>query len=90
MIAGLRRSLGGGCGNPLQYSCLGNPTDRGDWWATIHRVTKSWTQWKGLSIALTAWNLEKGAGELIFRAGREVWVQRVGMRTRVGGETGAD
>ena len=34
---------GGGHGNPLQYSCLENPTDRGDWWATVHRVTKSWT-----------------------------------------------
>ena len=38
------RSLGGGNGNPLQYSCLGNPTDRGAWWATVHVVTKSRTQ----------------------------------------------
>ena len=30
-------------GNPLQYSCLGNPMDRGAWWATVHRVTKSQT-----------------------------------------------
>ena len=29
--------------NPLQYSCLENPMGRGDWWATIHRVAKSWT-----------------------------------------------
>ena len=35
-----RRSPGGGNGNPLQYSCLGNPVDRGAWRATIHRVTK--------------------------------------------------
>ena len=34
------RSPGGGHGNPLQYSCLENPMDRGDWWATVHRVTK--------------------------------------------------
>ena len=34
---------GGGKGNRLQYSCLGNPMDRGVWWATVHRVTKSWT-----------------------------------------------
>ena len=27
-------------GNPFQYSCLGNPMDRGAWWATVHRVTK--------------------------------------------------
>jgi len=30
-------------GNPLQYFCLKNPTDRGAWWATVHGVTKSWT-----------------------------------------------
>ena len=40
-VPGLGRSLGGGHGNPLQYSCLENPMDRGDWWATVHRVTKS-------------------------------------------------
>ena len=34
---------------PLQYSCLGNPMDRGAWWATFHRVTKSWTQLKRFS-----------------------------------------
>ena len=37
------RSLGGGHGNPLQYSCLENLMDRGAWWATVHGVTKSWT-----------------------------------------------
>jgi len=37
------RSPGGGQGNPLQYSCLENPMDTGDWWAIVHRVTKSWT-----------------------------------------------
>ena len=31
-------------GNPLQYSCLGNPMDRGAWQATVHGVAKSWTQ----------------------------------------------
>ena len=35
---------GEGNGNPLQYSCLGNPMDRGAWWAAGHWVTKSWTQ----------------------------------------------
>ena len=39
-IPGLERSPGGGNGNPLQYSCLGNPMDRGAWWATVHGVTK--------------------------------------------------
>ena len=37
------RSLGGGHGNPLQYSCLENPMDRGVWWATVHGVAKSQT-----------------------------------------------
>ena len=45
----LRGSLGGGHGNPLQYSCLENLTDRGAWWAMVHRVTKSWTWLKWLS-----------------------------------------
>ena len=43
-VSGLGRSSGGADGNPLQYSCLGNPMDRGAWWATVHGVTKSWTQ----------------------------------------------
>ena len=46
-IPGLGRSLGEGNGNPLQYSCLGNPMDKGAWRTTIHGVAKSWT---GLSI----------------------------------------
>ena len=43
-IPGLGRSPGEGSGNPLQYSCLGNPIDRGAWWATVHGVTNSRTQ----------------------------------------------
>ena len=42
-IPGLGRSPEGGHANPLQYSCLENPKDRGAWWATVHRVTKSQT-----------------------------------------------
>ena len=42
-ILGSGRSPGEGNGNPLQYSCLENPMDRGAWWATVHGVTKSWT-----------------------------------------------
>ena len=38
------RSPGKGNGNPLQYSCLENPVDRGAWWARVRGVTKSWTQ----------------------------------------------
>ena len=40
LIPGLGRSPGEGNGNPLQYSCLGNPMDRGAWWATVHGVAK--------------------------------------------------
>ena len=43
LIPELGRSPGEGNGNPLQYSCLGNPMDRGAWQATVHGVTKSWT-----------------------------------------------
>ena len=42
-IPGLGRSPGGGHGNPLKYSCLENPMDRGDWWATVHNP-QSWTR----------------------------------------------
>ena len=49
LIPGLGRSPGGGHGNPLQYSCLENPMDRVTWQATVHRVTKSWTQLKQYS-----------------------------------------
>ena len=42
-IPGLGRSPGGGNGNPLQYSCLGNPMDRGVWQAIVHEATKSQT-----------------------------------------------
>ena len=41
LIPGSRRSPGGRNGNPLQYSCLGNPRDRGSWWITVHGVAKS-------------------------------------------------
>ena len=43
LIPGLERSPGGGHGNPLQYSCLESPIDRGAWWATVHGVAKSQT-----------------------------------------------
>ena len=43
-IPGSGRSSGEGNGNPLQFSCLENPMDRGAWWATVHGVAKSWTQ----------------------------------------------
>ena len=44
LIPGLERSSGEGNDNPLHYSCLGNHMARGAWQATVHGVTKSWTQ----------------------------------------------
>ena len=44
LIPGLGQSPGVGNGNPLQYSCLENPMDRGAWWATVHGVAKSQTR----------------------------------------------
>ena len=41
---GWEDSPGEGNGTPLQYSCLGNPMDRGAWWATVHRVAKTRTR----------------------------------------------
>ena len=50
LIPGSGRSPGGGHSNPLQYSCLENPMDRGAWQATVHRVTQIRTQLKFLNL----------------------------------------
>ena len=44
LTPGLRRPPGEGIGNPVQHSYLGNPIDRGAWWAAVHVVTKSQTR----------------------------------------------
>ena len=62
---GSGRSPGGGNGNLLQYSCLENVMDRGALWATVHRVTKSWTQLKRLNNKLLN-NLLKSCLLLVF------------------------
>ena len=47
--------------NPLQYSCLEKPMDRGGWWATAHRIAKSWTcLWPWLECS-RGWGQDKGA-----------------------------
>ena len=51
-IPGLGRSPGGGHSNLLQYSCLENPMGRGAWWAIVHRVARSWTRLKRLSMQM--------------------------------------
>ena len=52
-IPGSGRYPGEGNDNPLQYSCLENSVDRGDWWATAHRVTKSRTQQSDFTFTFT-------------------------------------
>ena len=52
-VPGLGRSLGERNGNPLQYSCLENPMDRGAWWATVHGVAKSWTRLSDITFFLS-------------------------------------
>ena len=58
-VPGSGRSTGGHHNNPLQYSCLENPTDRGAWWATVHRVTKSEARLKqlGRHIRVNDWEM---------------------------------
>ena len=53
-IPGLGRSPGEENDNPLQFSCLGNPMNRGAWWATVHGVMKSWA-WLSYSANTHAW-----------------------------------
>ena len=66
LIPGLGRSPGEGNGNPLQYSCLKNPMDRGAWWPTVHGVTKRQT-WPSI-YGLTAWSpwSESGGWSLYY------------------------
>ena len=51
-VPGSGRSPGGGNGNPVQYSCLEDPRDRGTWWATVHGVANSWTGLRQLSMQM--------------------------------------
>ena len=51
-IPGSGRSPGEGNGNPLQYSCLGNPMDAGAWWPTVHGVTMSLTQLSDFTFSI--------------------------------------
>ena len=52
-LLNIHSCIGEGNGNPLQWSCLENPRDRGAWWAAVYRVTQSRTRLKRLSSSLT-------------------------------------
>ena len=78
-ILELGRSPGGGYNNPLQYSCLENPMDRGAWWATVHRVAKSWPCLKGLSTHACRHATVCGLKVKVDRGHRKTWKDRVGM-----------
>ena len=84
-IPGLGITLGEGNGNPLQYSCLEDPTERGAWWATVHGVSQSQTsEWLsiftmslclGLSISCARWvrNELMMIEETVRRKGNSCW-----------------
>ena len=55
LISGLGRFPGEGNGNPLQYSCLENPMDRGGWWASVHGVAKSGPRLSDLTSLASVW-----------------------------------
>ena len=78
-IPGSGRSPGEGNGNPLQYSCLGKPMDRGAWQATVTGITKSWTL-----NDLHFTSLPRGASLVVQRvkclpAMQETWVRSLGQ-----------
>ena len=72
LIPGSRRSPGGGNGYPLQYFCLGNPMNRGTWWAMVYGVQESdRTQWTGLNHHHQIFvNLTK---ILLFKCVNDIW-----------------
>ena len=66
LIPGLGGSPGESHGNPLQYSCLENPIERGAWWAMVHRFAKSQTRVKQLSMQKEI-NSDYSLGELMLK-----------------------
>ena len=77
-IPGLGRSPEEGQGNPLQYSCLKNPMDRGAWQATVHGVTKSWTRLSDFTFKL--WSRASLVAQRLKRLPGmwETWVRSLG------------
>ena len=73
-IPGSGRSTGGGHGNPLQYSWLENPVDRGGWQATVYRVTQSrtWLKWLSLHVHISYIILGNNKNKKLFQR-QEAW-----------------
>ena len=70
-ILGQEDSPGGGLGNPLQSSCLGNPMDRGAWKATVHKVIKSRTRLKRLCTQTHNCTLPPSLGPSLYGSRRD-------------------
>ena len=83
-IPGLGRSLGEGNGNPLQYSCLEHPMDRGAWWATVHGVEKSQTRLSDFTFTFRRLSGKESACQF-WRQRRRVfnpWVGKIPWRRK--------
>ena len=76
-IPGSGRSPGEGTGNPLQYSCLENPLDRGAWQATAHGVTKSRTRLSNITFTFTMRLFLNNTG-CVWGIGWEGWAREQG------------
>ena len=79
LIPGLGRSPGRGHGNPLQYSCLENPMDRGAWKAAVHGVARSWTRLSDFTFTFHfhAWEEEMAIHSSVL-AWRIPWTEEPG------------
>ena len=72
--------IGEGNGNPLQYSCLGNPRDCGAWWAAVYGVTQSWKWLKWLSSSSSSHLDQRHSdanqnGNLKYKRGGRIWLE---------------
>ena len=83
-IPGWGRTLGKGNGNTLQYSCLGNPMDRGAWWATVHGIAKSWTRLNDWTTALLGVKQGRHISTTLLMAGTTL--KKLGYKTQVRGK----
>ena len=86
-IPELRRSPGGVNGNPLQYSCLEKPMDRGTWWVTVHMVSNSWTWLKRLSMHACKERRKESWGPVLWV---KPWVESVNKEGMVSSEVQID